>query len=105
MADRSVRRQTSDKANDDLQANDLEALEREHAEAIRERDLLVAEEDRLREVLKELEEKKSVLRGMLDEWQEKFETMQQDLEDYNEVRDLPEVKAYLEAKKGRSSRR
>lgn len=88
MSDQSTPNQAN-RQDDKLREEDLIELKREYARVLRIRGELDAKENRLRAKLAELEEAKAAF----------FRQAQQDLQDYYEVRDLPEVKAYLEAKR------
>ena len=102
MSDRSNQRLTrKDRDERKKLTAELSALKRKHARIMKERDQLAAEEKQLMGELEGLGEAKIALSRMINELQEMFQRiqqMQQELEDFYEVREFPQVKAYLEAK-------
>ena len=81
-------------------AEELATLKRTHAQVLEERDRLAAEVEKFARTVEELGVVKKAMNEMADDLRSEMESLRMDFEDYAEVCQLPEVKAYLAAKRG-----
>ena len=82
-------------------AEELAALKRTHAQVLAERDRLAANVENFAQTLGELGAVKKAMNETVDALRSEIESLSRNLKDYEEIRQLPEVKAYLAAKRKR----